>query len=140
MFKHFGKRKGFKSIASNTGDWDNIQNFGKTDNKKETRHENLKIIKHIFEKNEIRYCLVNGTLLGLYRDNDLIEWDRDDDLYVDPKDINKFNDSILKELENHGFLWLRAYKNIIIKSINKLLQRMSNEDKYHSSINVCKWA
>lgn len=114
MFTNFGKRNGYRSIAVNTGCWENIQPFGETDDVHFTRDENLKLLKHIFEKRNIRYCLLFGTLLGQYRENDFIPGDGDDDLYVDQKHINDFNDDMLKELENSGFLWLRSYKNRMI--------------------------
>lgn len=55
-----------------------------------------------------------GTLLGQYRQNDFIEHDGDDDLYIDQKHINEFNDDILKDFENAGFYWLRSWRNRLI--------------------------
>jgi len=88
--------------------------FGETKNIHKTRDENLKLIKKILEKYNIRYCLLFGTLLGQYRENDFIKGDGDDDLYIDQKHINDFNDNMLKDLENEGFYWIRSWSNRLI--------------------------
>jgi len=88
--------------------------FGETKNIHKTRDENLKLIKKILEKYNIRYCLLFGTLLGQYRENDFIKGDGDDDLYIYQKHINDFNDNMLKDLENEGFYWIRSWSNRLI--------------------------
>ena len=114
MFKNFGKRDGFKSNAVNTCFFPQNSYFGKTNNIHKTRHENLKLVKQILEKHNIRYCLLFGTLLGSYRESNFIEGDGDDDLYIDPIHISDFNDTMLKEFENCGFYWLRSWKNRLV--------------------------
>lgn len=66
------------------------------------------------EKHSIKYCLLFGTLLGQYREKDFIENDGDDDLYIDQKHINDFDDNMLKELESEGFYWLRSWRKRLI--------------------------
>ena len=41
---------------------------------------NLLTTVEIFESLEVKYCVVFGTLLGLYRDGNLIEHDTDTDI------------------------------------------------------------
>jgi hypothetical protein len=43
MFRHFGKRAGFRSITMNTGYWENIQPFGETDNIHFTREDEFNV-------------------------------------------------------------------------------------------------
>lgn len=49
----------------------------------------LKFTLDIFEKNDIKYCLMFGSLLGCIRDGKIIEWDDDIDLIVFFEDREK---------------------------------------------------
>lgn len=43
-------------------------------------HKNLLDFKESMDKFDIPFVLIFGTLLGVYRDNDVIEWDNDVDV------------------------------------------------------------
>jgi hypothetical protein len=59
---------------------------------------NLLSITDVLEKVGIKYSVVFGTLLGIYRDGNLIKHDKDSDLAVWLEDPDKFIEAI-KELE-----------------------------------------
>jgi phosphorylcholine metabolism protein LicD len=61
---------------------------------------NLDIISKILDKYKIKYWLTDGTLLGLYRDNDFISHDRDTDIGIDFDSFNKESFFELKEIFN----------------------------------------
>ena len=52
----------------------------------------LNLVLQLLHSNNIKYYLSGGTLLGLYRDNDLIPWDDDIDIDLthdsDPESLN----------------------------------------------------
>ena len=49
---------------------------------KKVAKENLLIFKKVLERNNVRFLLMHGTLLGAMRENDFIAWDCDIDTYV----------------------------------------------------------
>lgn len=49
-----------------------------------------------FNKNDLFYCCVGGTLLGCVRHKSLISWDHDLDLLVDAKDMPLIRNELLK--------------------------------------------
>jgi len=63
----------------------------------------IKILKEF----DINYFLISGTLLGLVRHNDFIQWDDDIDIIVDYNIMNKL-DSIKNKYKNFYF---RVYKD-----------------------------
>ena len=63
------------------------------------RHKNLETIKNIFDKFNIKWCLIGGTLLGAVRDNELILNDYDDDIWV----FNPISNEVIDELINNKF-------------------------------------
>ena len=63
--------------------------------------QNLKIIVDILNKEKIFYWIGQGSLLGIKRDNKLIEWDHDIDICVWHEDNSR--EEIIEILEKEGF-------------------------------------
>lgn len=55
-------------------------------------------IKDIFEKNDVRYVIEYGSLLGAVRHGGFIPWDDDFDFVVFEEDYNKATESLRREL------------------------------------------
>lgn len=88
----------------------------KNKTKEEILVENLKEVKEIFDKHNIKFWLDWGTLLGAIRDRKIIEWDSDIDLGVMASDTEKII-SILPELKEKGFFVARvSTKNFFYRS------------------------
>ena len=73
----------------------------------EDAKECLLIIKDIFDRHDVKFWLIYGTLLGAIRDGDLIPWDRDIDIGTFESDAEKRWPAILEMLDN-GFKVLRT--------------------------------
>ena len=56
--------------------------------------ENFKTVSEILSKTKINWGPVYGTLLGIVRDSDFIEWDKDIDLYVLEEEEEDFKDTL----------------------------------------------
>lgn len=69
--------------------------------------ENLRVTKKIFDKSEIKFGLMFGTLLGAVRDGDFINWDEDLDLYLFDEQREKLHDA-LHLLRSEGLELVRA--------------------------------
>ncbi len=63
-----------------------------------------KTVAEILEKNDVRYMIAFGTLLGAVRHKDMIPWDDDFDLFVLEDDYIKACDALKKELPEDMFL------------------------------------
>lgn len=61
-------------------------------------------IKEIFEKNNIRYVIEYGSLLGAVRHKGFIPWDDDFDFVVFEEDYERASDSLRKELPSQYIL------------------------------------
>lgn len=73
---------------------------------KEIAFENLKDISKVLEKHNIPLVPCFGTLLGIIRDNDFIEWDEDVDLMV----LNENKEELLEsfwDMREIGFEFIR---------------------------------
>ena len=70
--------------------------------KEEIFLENLRDIKEIFDKHNIKFWLDWGTLLGAVREGKIIEWDHDIDLGIMAEDFKK-NTSVFSEIKKRGF-------------------------------------
>ena len=71
--------------------------------------EMLQYVKYICEKNNIKYYLGYGTLLGAVRHNGFIPWDDDVDVVLFRDEYNKLIDAI--EEDNHDYLKVLHMKN-----------------------------
>lgn len=69
--------------------------------------ENLKVILDIMKKNCVRITPACGSLLGIIREGDFIDWDEDIDLNVLEEDIEAFKNS-LWDLREAGFELFRC--------------------------------
>ncbi len=63
---------------------------------REIAFENLKIVIRVLREAEIRVSPAYGTLLGIIRENNFIEWDEDIDLFVLSEDKDKFLNALWK--------------------------------------------
>lgn len=76
--------------------------------------ETLRKIKKILDKNNIKYWLDEGTLLGAVREKKLIEWDHDIDLSIWYRDLEKikplFNEINKLGVEVCFFKWKKHIK------------------------------
>ena len=66
--------------------------------------EVMKIIKEICEKENIRYFMIGGTLLGAIRHSGFIPWDDDVDLAMPRKDYERFLEVSNKYLPSNIFV------------------------------------
>lgn len=73
---------------------------------------NLLTVVDILEKFEIKYSVVFGTLLGIYRDGKLIEHDTDTDLAIWLENENKLIEAI-KKIEERKIRVTRFDQNMI---------------------------
>jgi phosphorylcholine metabolism protein LicD len=64
-------------------------------------------VKEIFDRHDIRFWLVGGTLLGAVRDGGFIPWDKDIDLAIYEEDAPRLLPPI-KELEDFGLKVIRT--------------------------------
>lgn len=83
--------------------WERGQHGGRTRPiNVETLYKNTKTVCDLFDRLEIKYCLSHGTMLGVYRDKDIISWDDDVDLILFMTDIDKIRNA-RTELRKLGF-------------------------------------
>lgn len=93
-------------IISKFGDpnlpcWEwNVRQGGLMD--QESAKANLADLKRVFDKHNIKFCLIFGTLLGAIRDKNFIPWDSDTDILCFREDYRKI-DKALDEMESIGF-------------------------------------
>ncbi len=100
--------------------------------------QNLQLIDSILKESNIHWGVAFGTLLGIVRDNDFIEWDEDTDLYILQEEEMHFRD-VLWDLIGAGFELIR-YERAGLYSISRdgeyvdfyVLNKVSDEVRYTS--------
>lgn len=103
---------------------------------RQVAYDNLQLIANILDKSHLKWGTIFGTLLGIIRDNDFIEWDEDVDLYILKEEENIFQEQ-LQVLFSEGFELIR-YERGGLYSISRkgeytdfyVLNKLSNEVRY----------
>lgn len=71
---------------------------------KEYAIQNLEYLNNVCKERNIDFCLMDGTLLGAYRDKDFCENDEDDiDIGIADKDYDEIIEPLIKGLIEYGF-------------------------------------
>jgi hypothetical protein len=83
------------------------------------RYDNLHTVINIIQKHKVIYWLQGKTMLGMCRDNNLIEDDHDEDLGIFEIDIETVCKKVIPDLLLEGFKVIRATKNDSMLSIMK---------------------
>ena len=78
---------------------------------KDIAKENLAVIHDIFSRNGLFFWLSEGTALGYFRDNDIIEWDDDVDVGIFHKDKSVFVNIIIPQMIRKGFTIVQGFNN-----------------------------
>jgi hypothetical protein len=92
--------------------------------------EHLKDADEILYAEGVDYCLMFGTLIGLFRHNDLIPWDDDMDIII--FDAGRFEDRCRKKFEDKGYvvhedIRLMKEKNSSVESRKRCGYRIYSE-------------
>jgi len=90
---------------------------------------NLKEFISAFDKNNVWYCLIFGTLLGAIREKDFISYDNDMDIAVFWKDREKILDIINTELPSFELQKLPHLHDINIIKDDEKLEMWAFEEK-----------
>ena len=67
--------------------------------------DTLKEFHRVCVKNQIRYQLAYGSLIGAVRDQGQIPWDYDIDVFVPYADKNKLVEAVKSDLDEHYYAW-----------------------------------
>lgn len=66
--------------------------------------QNLEYLSNVAKERNINFCLMDGTLLGAYRDKDFCENDEDDiDIGILDEEYDAAIEPLIKGLEEYGF-------------------------------------
>ena len=82
---------------------------------------NLREFIRICEKHQLRYYLVEGSLLGAVRHQGMIPWDDDIDVAMFREDYERFMQIAPGELKEQFELWSYRHRNDYIECIAKLV-------------------
>ena len=96
--------------------------FKDKNNEMNVRIQNLKDVINIFNDCNIFYWLQGKTLLGMVRDNKLIENDHDEDIGTMCQNIEQVCKVIIPKLKNIGFEVIRATANNSMISVMRNLR------------------
>lgn len=93
--------------------------------------EELKALKTFFEKNNIKYSLGAGTLLGAVRHNGFIPWDDDIDIFLVREEYEKLMTIIKKNkyINDRYYFILPGEKNYIYSFIKLIDSKTIVEEK-----------
>lgn len=100
----------------------------------ELRIRQLKILdklKTICEKNNLRYWLCGGTLIGAVRHKGYIPWDDDIDVFVELKDLKKLNEILKNDDEYSLSTFVDEEQQEVISSCSYMYEENSIMDMNH---------
>jgi len=108
--KNHKYNKTYFQLARNRNEYFNSSRFANTiTSLKEQALKNLIDIKNIFDELKIPFCLMDGTLLGAYRDGDFIKGDYNDiDIGFDAEYFEKIS-LVFKKSEEMGLKKLKQW-------------------------------
>ena len=88
--------------------------------------EILKEFDKICKKNNLRYVLTGGTLIGAIRHNGFIPWDDDIDIAMPRKDYNKFIEIQKKELNHNKYYFQSLETDKHYSSVGAKIRRKNS--------------
>lgn len=108
-------------------EWDDLLNkmtVMSLDEVKLAEKEILKYVDAFCRKNDIRYWVCGGTLLGTIRHKGFIPWDDDIDIFMPWKDYMKFIRLFSNEIQRYGLIGFGAagrnkLPNLFVKVVDK---------------------
>jgi len=108
--KNHKYNKTYFQFARNRSEYFNSSRFfGKITSLREQALKNLIDTKEVFEELKIPFCLMDGTLLGAYRDGDFIAGDYDDSDVGFSAEYFEKAPLIIKKFEERGFNKLKQF-------------------------------
>ena len=81
--------------------WIKFKNYNKFN--KKAAYKILEDVSRLLKENNIFFWLSEGTALGVFRDNDLIDHDDDVDISFRSEYFNTFKNKVIPELKNLGY-------------------------------------
>ena len=104
---------------------------------RDVAYKNLVILLNVMEQNKILVSPAYGTLLGIVRENNFIEWDEDIDLFVLEEDKQKLL-NVFWELKKVGFELVRVDRGGLLYSVMRhgeyidfyIMQKLTPEIRY----------
>lgn len=98
--------------------------------------ENLQLISEVLSKDSLFWQVCWGTLIGIVRDHDFIEWDEDIDIVILAEDENRFKE-LLWDFKERGFELIRHERGGLYSISRKgeytdfyVIRKASNEIRY----------